>query len=595
MEINSFLNPLYLDSIFIDSAKNAFSSKSIAVIENELDFSPKPFPHFIFKRFITNQSYLKSLQEELQQINYKHKDNDLYRFNQSKDLKSITLPNVEKLKNIIYKEFKDVIQNITDIPLNDNIDLFAAKYDYSDVLLCHDDQSDGRRFAFIFYLNPDSWQESYGGLLGFFGLNEQNEPDTLITQIMPIWNQMILFEVSDKSYHQVSELKAEGKNRLTISGWFHGTKPLLLHLPSIYFPLELLAPLDFEENALYDWINPNYLIEDIISQIQITFGETSEINLSQFLAEDKYSQLLSYLDGLADECWEIKGPRFRRNYLVVKPSLLNLAKKPRKDEVQAPLHNSNLKNTQTPTQSNNCLRECCNLFGSEAMFLILSNMTGLELHPLAQQSSMDTTQYTTGDGSPSSDNSTTRATKRTESIERNKKREKTFDADKKTSATPVNAEFSDTDIADERVLVDDNPPPSVKKEAEPGSIEDYGSRFQIEVRKFRPGDYTLLNDTSNEIEQKSLNLSLFVGCEDWIPDYGGQVVYVDPKEEEPLLTINPTPNSLALVYNDEGVAHFVKYINNKCTKRPNLPEGKADRAFYQLFFNYFESPEPRCD
>ena len=41
----------------------------------------------------------------------------------------------------------------------------------SDVLLCHDDELEGRRIAFILYLTEDEWNESDGGTLDLFSVD----------------------------------------------------------------------------------------------------------------------------------------------------------------------------------------------------------------------------------------------------------------------------------------------------------------------------------------------------------------------------------------------------------------------------------------
>ena len=37
-----------------------------------------------------------------------------------------------------------------------------------DVLLCHDDELEGRRIAYIFYLVPPDWEADDGGMILFF-------------------------------------------------------------------------------------------------------------------------------------------------------------------------------------------------------------------------------------------------------------------------------------------------------------------------------------------------------------------------------------------------------------------------------------------
>ena len=42
---------------------------------------------------------------------------------------------------------------------------------FIDSLLCHDDDLEGRRIAFILYLVPKSWKEEDGGYLDLFSTN----------------------------------------------------------------------------------------------------------------------------------------------------------------------------------------------------------------------------------------------------------------------------------------------------------------------------------------------------------------------------------------------------------------------------------------
>jgi Rps23 Pro-64 3,4-dihydroxylase Tpa1-like proline 4-hydroxylase len=53
------------------------------------------------------------------------------------------------------------------IELNEKLALFYAEYRAGDHLLCHDDELEGRRVAFILYLAPH-WTEADGGHLDLF-------------------------------------------------------------------------------------------------------------------------------------------------------------------------------------------------------------------------------------------------------------------------------------------------------------------------------------------------------------------------------------------------------------------------------------------
>lgn len=44
-------------------------------------------------------------------------------------------------------------------------------YYFPDTLLCHDDELDDRRIAFIYYLVPEKWTKEDGGALDLFNVN----------------------------------------------------------------------------------------------------------------------------------------------------------------------------------------------------------------------------------------------------------------------------------------------------------------------------------------------------------------------------------------------------------------------------------------
>lgn len=95
-----------------------------------------------------------------------------------------------------------------------------------DVLLCHDDELEGRRVAFILYLVPP-WQSSDGGTLDLYSTDSEYpawcvwcvlldnrslicssssgnfQPQSIVKSIVPSSNTLVLFEVSPVSFHQV--------------------------------------------------------------------------------------------------------------------------------------------------------------------------------------------------------------------------------------------------------------------------------------------------------------------------------------------------------------------------------------------------------
>ena len=58
-----------------------------------------------------------------------------------------------------------------------------------------------------------------GGALHIYEANETGKSE-LVKTIIPEYNSLIMFEVSDKSWHQVGEI-LEDIQRLTVTGWYH--------------------------------------------------------------------------------------------------------------------------------------------------------------------------------------------------------------------------------------------------------------------------------------------------------------------------------------------------------------------------------------
>ena len=90
--------------------------------------------------------------------------------------------NVGKFRDIVlYDKLLTTIQQITGIELLRNrVDVTSSKYEFSDYLLCHDDDihevgKHGRRIAFIYYLVPENWSSdgSDGGNLDLFACDSK--------------------------------------------------------------------------------------------------------------------------------------------------------------------------------------------------------------------------------------------------------------------------------------------------------------------------------------------------------------------------------------------------------------------------------------
>lgn len=94
---------------------------------------------------------------------------------------------------ILYGSIRNLIENLTGIELSSKIDVTSSRYEYTDYLLCHDDDihddqmENGRRIAFIYYLVPSEWDDTDGGLLDLFNVNGM----PIYIQISTYWKSIL--------------------------------------------------------------------------------------------------------------------------------------------------------------------------------------------------------------------------------------------------------------------------------------------------------------------------------------------------------------------------------------------------------------------
>ncbi|CAJ1049160.1 prolyl 3-hydroxylase OGFOD1 [Xyrichtys novacula] len=331
------------------SVKEAWSQRS-PFKQGNLELDCHPFPHCIIRNFLSSQTFVDNLQKELLGLNFHEKSNDLYKFKQSDDLKKRTEPHIAGLRAALFGPFCSWLGEVLGVELEPTVDISCAKYEHTDVLLCHDDELEGRRIAFILYLVPP-WQSSDGGTLDLYTTDSNLQPQSIVKSLVPSLNTLVLFEVSPVSFHQVSEVLAQDKCRLSLSGWFHGQS---LDRPPRHIepPVPRNPHLPRDETLLFEWINPVYLDISYQEQVQEEFEDSSEIQLKDFLKEDKFREVSEALR-LSQIQWTKRGPPNKRCYETA--SLDTLPQ---------------------------CVSACWELLHSEAFFLLLSNFTGLRLHYL---------------------------------------------------------------------------------------------------------------------------------------------------------------------------------------------------------------------
>lgn len=331
------------------AVKQAWSQRT-HYSHGDLELDCHPFPHCIIKNLIGEESFVDNLQKELLKLNFNEKSNDLYKFKQSDDLKKRNEPHIAGVRSVLFGRFRSWLEEVLGVELESTVDISCAKYEYTDVLLCHDDELEGRRVAFILYLAPQ-WDSSDGGTLDLYTTDSNFQPKDIVKSIVPSRNTLVLFEVSPVSFHQVSEVLSQHKCRLSLGGWFHG--PSLERPPRHIEPSVPRNPhLPRDETLLMEWVNPVYLDISYQEQIQEEFEDSSEIQLKDFLKEEKFRQVNEALR-LSQIRWTRKGPPNKRCYDVA--LLDNLPE---------------------------CVSMCWELLHSEAFFLLLSNFTGLRLHYL---------------------------------------------------------------------------------------------------------------------------------------------------------------------------------------------------------------------
>ncbi|XP_039736856.1 prolyl 3-hydroxylase OGFOD1 [Pteropus medius] len=486
-----------------------------------------PFLHCVIPNFIQSQNFLEGLQKELLNLDFHEKYNDLYKFQQSDDLKKRREPHICALRKILFEDFRTWLSDVSKIDLESTIDMSCAKYEFSDALLCHDDELEGRRIAFILYLVPP-WDRSLGGTLDLFSVDEHFQPKQIVKSLIPSWNTLVFFEVSPVSFHQVSEVLSEEKSRLSISGWFHG--PSLTRPPNYFEPVIPRNPhVPQDHEILYDWINPTYLDMDYQIQIQEEFEERSEILLKEFLKPEKFAEVCEALEK-GDVKWNSRGPPNKRFYEKAEESTLP-----------------------------DTLKDCMALFRSEALFLLLSNFTGLRLHFLAP-SEEDEIEDTKEEEAASASDGTEEGTSYSSS-----------EPEKNQAAISNNSQKSNEQT---------DPEPGENEAEKESSVPT----CQGELRHWKTGHYTLIHDNSKT--EFALDLLLYCGCEGWEPEYGGFTSYIAKGEDEELLTVNPENNSLALVYRDRETLKFVKHINHRSLEQKKTFPNRT--GFWDFSFVYYE-------
>ena len=138
------------DKIQDEQCKISLNKHWLSNVESDYEISnyakliKVPFNCIIVENLIKNEHLLSDLKDELLNQKFVTKNNDLYKFTQSSDLKGKQSSAIKGLKQFLANEVKPWLEEVTEISLSDTIDMFCAKYECGDYLLCHDDELEGK-------------------------------------------------------------------------------------------------------------------------------------------------------------------------------------------------------------------------------------------------------------------------------------------------------------------------------------------------------------------------------------------------------------------------------------------------------------------
>ena len=178
----------------------------------------EPYPHVVVKDFLDEQT-LDLVTYALAGLEYDFDESDLFSY-LSFGLTDVDHPVINILRDDLGDSSwrKKVASSFGVKPLS-KIDLSAYVYGLGSFLLPHDDQVEGRVIAYSLHLTDIEMTAKSGGALYIYEANEAGKSE-LVKTIIPEYNSLIMFEVSDKSWHQVGEI-LEDIQRLTVTGWYY--------------------------------------------------------------------------------------------------------------------------------------------------------------------------------------------------------------------------------------------------------------------------------------------------------------------------------------------------------------------------------------
>ena len=314
------LNELYLKEAFIKDFRQKWD-KEIEIKNENLRTIHNPFHIGILQNFLDDETTIKHLAKEFNDVEWHRKQMDLYEFHQTLDLCNFDNEYLKVYYNYLKTTIMPWMAELTGQKLT-HVSASCSMYNAGDHLLVHDDLLSDRKIAYILYLSPwekhKTWDEQSGGALEILKADENNLPIfPVVEKIYPSNNQLLFFKVSDRSFHQVDEVTSMEYPRLSINGWFHGpVSDRNTDLPAISDEIKYEEPHD-EVLSLSEWMNNIYLVDEIKVNLQKAVENNSEACLEEFLMPEMFDVMLEDFKTNTELQWSIKGPAHLRKYDIL--------------------------------------------------------------------------------------------------------------------------------------------------------------------------------------------------------------------------------------------------------------------------------------
>lgn len=88
---------------------------------------------------------------------------------------------------------------------------------------------------------------------------------------------------------------------------------------------------------------------------------------------------------------------------------------------------------------------------------------------------------------------------------------------------------------------------------------------EMRIVNYSHKDYIIINDEIVKTDQKDYLDVIFDITKSWVNESGGAITYTTKEEE--LLYLNPTFNTLNVIYKDRTIMKYLKYVNNKALNK----------------------------